>query len=106
MTDDAQTHLIRQLGQPTRTADLMMRTMWHDAADADRFGTHPFDVVTVNGMTSCNGLIQYLGKATRQPDGTWQAIAITPIGIARVEVTLRFDLPDHDPGDEDPKARR
>lgn len=45
--------------------------------------------VDVDGVTSPDGQVRYIGKATRQPDGTWRCLADVKGQLCLVEVTVR-----------------
>lgn len=44
----------------------------------------------VDGLTDRNG-VRYVGKARRQPDGTWQALANVGGALCLVEVSIGAD---------------
>ena len=44
--------------------------------------------INVDGMTDEGRGIQYWGKATKQPDGTWQCLANVQGALCRVEVEI------------------
>lgn len=55
-------------------------------------------VVDVDGFLDPKTAIKYIGKATRQPDGTYRALAQVPmgltIGLAIVECKISFEAKD------------
>lgn len=44
----------------------------------------------VNGYVDEKNGIEYIGKATKMPDGTWQCLAIVGVSLCRVEITVTF----------------